>query len=147
MKVGVVLEVQESTTCSKMVVCVKTNMGTKGKLKTWSPGAIDQVLDESSKIFVVLSEQQVRRRRAAKGISKCFGEVSQYRVFLEERRHVGDIRNRVLIDGFGVFSLEGVMRSSSKRVPNKFLFRKLMWQKRENNITMFREIFVGNGLE
>ena len=98
-------------------------------MKTWSPGAIDQVLDESSKIFVVLSEQQVRRRRAAKGMSKCFGEVSQYRVFLDERRHVGDMRNRVLIDGLGVFSIEGVMRSSSKRVPYEKNKKKVIHNK------------------
>ena len=49
-------------------------MGNRGKAKTWSLEAIDQVLDESSKILAVLSEQQVRRRRAAKGISEMFGE-------------------------------------------------------------------------
>ena len=96
---------------SKTFVGVKVNMGTRGKAKTWSLEAIDQVLDESSKILAVLSEQQVRRRRAAKGISELFGEINQYSVFSTELGHIGDMENRVMIDDSGVFSPEGALAS------------------------------------
>ena len=96
---------------SKTFVGVKTNMGTRGKSKTWSLKAIDQVLDESSKILAVLSEQQVRRRRAAKGIPELFGEVNQYSVFTTELGHIGYMKNRVMVDESGIFSPEKILPS------------------------------------
>jgi hypothetical protein len=53
-----------------------------------------------------LSEQQIRRNKAAKNISDSFGKWKQYSVPGRKVRHIGDEESRVLGDNSGAFALE-----------------------------------------
>ena len=95
---------------AKKFVGIKENMGTRGKPRKWSLEAIDQVVTNVSPILAVLTEQQKRRRRMAKGISELWGIENQYSIYPTEREN--EANTMVMVDDSGILSPEDGNRST-----------------------------------
>ena len=89
---------------AKKFVGLKENMGTRGKPRKWSLEAIDQVVTNVKPILAILTEQQKRRRRMAKGISEMWGCENQYSVYPGEREN--EANTMVMVDDSGILSPE-----------------------------------------
>ena len=89
---------------NKKFVGLKENMGTRGKPRKWSLEAIDQVVSNQLPILSVLTEQQKRRRRAAKDTSELWGYDNQYSIYPIEREN--DANPMVMVDDSGIASPE-----------------------------------------
>ena len=99
---------------AKKFVGLKENMGTRGKPRKWSLEAIDQIVTNVSPILAVLTEQQKRRRKMAKGISELWGIDNQYSVYPAEREN--EAHSMVMVDDSGILSPEDWNKSFDESI-------------------------------
>ena len=89
---------------NKKFLGLKENMGTRGKPRKWSLEAIDQIVSIQLPILSVLTEQQRRRRRAAKGMSELWRYDNQHSIYPVEREN--DANPMIMVDDLGIASPE-----------------------------------------
>ena len=82
---------------------------------------------ELNRSLVKLSEQRIRRNKAAKDISDSFDKRKQYSVTGRKVGHIGEKKSRVLGDNSGAFALESKSLFYRDRILYEDRFEQDIW--------------------